>query len=176
MTELRGRTHELFEVSRGGKQGGRGLAAESRLTRGCHIVEDMEVLLLEGRHDGHHRFGKAGALRTVGAKAPFAPEDAGTNRPFGRIVGRFHPLYAHGRPQGLPQREDLAAHPFGLRNATGLPSFEQPLHLPPDGAHVDSEAGGFEGAVTHPMPPVEHLSSRYAQGPPEISRTSPALD
>jgi hypothetical protein len=50
LIELQGGTHELFERFRGWKQGQGGCSRECCLTRGCHTIEDVAMLLRERRH------------------------------------------------------------------------------------------------------------------------------
>ena len=47
------------------------------------------MLLLEGGHDGHHGFHKAGTVRPLGAKAAFASEHGRPHGPYGGIVCRL---------------------------------------------------------------------------------------
>jgi hypothetical protein len=99
------------------------------------------VQLLERRHDGQHRFNKAGSLGTVSPKAPLAPEDARPYSSLRRVVRGLHPLMAHARPQRLAQLQDFPAGAFGLGDTTGLAHLQPPLHLPPAGLPVGPEAG-----------------------------------
>jgi hypothetical protein len=53
--------HALFKMVRDWQQRRRLLAAQRRRARGCQIIEDMPVLLLERGDGGHHRVDKPGA-------------------------------------------------------------------------------------------------------------------
>jgi hypothetical protein len=164
MIQLRSGAHQLCDLSGSGKQGRGRLTAQRRLARRRQIVEDMTVLLLKGGHDGHHGFHKARAVGTLGAKASFAPEHPGADGAFGRIIGRLDLLMPHERPQRLPPLADLPTRPFCFRDTTGLSCFEQSLHLPPDRSHIGGKAGMAQGAIVHPMPPLEHLTGLRPQG------------
>ena len=133
------------------------------------------MLLFEGGHDGHHRFDKARAFRTLGAKAPFAPEDPGADRALGRVIGRFDPGMAHERPQGLPPFEEVPTGPFGCRGATRLTRFQQAFYLASDRPHRAGNARVGERAIADPMPPVKHVAGLCPQGVAHRSGTSIAL-
>src|SRR5919197_6725064 len=167
---------ELNEMIRGWQQRRCGVAAPRRRTRSSQIIEDITVLLFERGYYRHHRFHKPGALGALGPKAPLAPEDPWPNGPLGGVVRGLHPLVTHKRPQGLPSLENLPTDPFRLWDATGLPLFEQPLHLAPDRPHIAGKARVGQRAVADTMPPVKHLASLGSQGFADLLGTTPALN
>src|SRR4051812_25198477 len=54
---------------------------KSSCTSSCHIVEDITLLLPKGCHDSQQALGKLTPCATLGAKAAFAPQHAGTQGP-----------------------------------------------------------------------------------------------
>src|SRR5882724_1849743 len=134
------------------------------------------MLLLEGRHHRHHGFDEARPLWTLGAKAAFAPEDAGPNRSLRGVVRRLRALMAHERPQRLPQLQHVPTGPFGLGHPTRLARFQQPLHLAPNRPHKAGKTRMAEGAIADPMPPVEHLARLCPQPLSDVTGPSTALD
>jgi hypothetical protein len=125
--------HELFDRGRHRQQGRGRLAAPRRFACGGQIVEDVAMRLLKRGHHRPHRVHTLGTLRAGCPKAALAPEHAGPDGTCGRMVRGLHPGVAHARPQGPAPLEDLAATPRGLRHPACLTSFQQPLHLAPDG-------------------------------------------
>src|SRR5512132_134322 len=136
----------------------------------------MAVLLLERGHHGHQRFDEPGAVRAVRPKAALAPEHPGTNGPLRRVIRRFHSWMSHERPQRLAPLEDLATHALGLGHTTRLPRFEPPLHFLPDRPHIAGKTGMRQRALTHPMPPMEHLAGLRSQGLPDDLRLATPHD
>ena len=59
------------------------------------------MLLLERGHHGHHGLDKPRPLGTVRAKAAFAPEHPGPDRPLRGVVRRLDLGVAHKGPQGV---------------------------------------------------------------------------
>jgi hypothetical protein len=68
IVELGGRAQDLCKHGRCWQQGRGSLPMQRRFPRGCQIVEDMAMLLLECGDNGHHRFHKLRALRALGPK------------------------------------------------------------------------------------------------------------
>src|SRR5919106_4577226 len=167
---------ELLAFSRGWKQGRCRLAPQRCLTCGRQIVEDIAVLLLERRHDSHHRFHEPGPLWTVGPKTPLAPEDAGPYRSFRRVIGGLYLRVPHEGPQGLTPLEDLPAGAFGLGAPTGLARLQQPLHLPSDWLHVGPQAGRRQRTIPDTVPPMKHLAGLDAQGLADLGRAPTPRD
>jgi hypothetical protein len=115
------------------------------------------MLLLQRGHHCHHRSDKAGTLRTLGPKAPLAPEHFWPNGPLGSVVRGVHPCVTDECPQGLPQLQDGPAGALRLGHPTRLTRLQKPLHFAPDRPHIPGTGGMGQPPVADSMPPVEHL-------------------
>ena len=103
----RGRIH--------GEERGRGTAFESGGACGRDKLEDVALLQPQAGHDGEHALDEGASALALGAKARPAPDDRGSNRALGGVVGGLDARDADERPERRLDLEDLRAHAGNLR-------------------------------------------------------------
>jgi len=129
----------------------------------------MTLLLTQSGNYSQQTLGKLTACVTLSPKAPRAPEHGGTQSPLSGIVCQFYRLVVDKRPQGWLVPEQGTTQRCALGLYTRRPFPQEGPHLQPELRDIDAEGGALQGAIPHPVPPVEELPrtqpQRFADGP-----------
>src|SRR5438034_9587382 len=91
----------------------RGLAIERGDAREREVIDDVTLLLLEGRRDGEDAFGEATAGGAMSAPAAFAPEDGRPQGTLGGVVRRLDVRDVDERPEGGRNGQQVATRGGG---------------------------------------------------------------
>ena len=74
------------------------------------VIESRSTLLATGFNHGEHCLYEAAARRALRAKRQLAPDNGMTQRPFARVVRRFHSVVIEKHPEPVAMFVQLTAH------------------------------------------------------------------